>query len=495
MSTSAGSSIAVEQQQHNVNNLLSNVNASTISILLIFGSITFATISLGARSFLLGDTIPIRAAIKATSSSSYNYNNSSNNGNVALQPTFLSIYITLWQLMILGIILFITYIIEHSPPFPNDVRSEFDSDYMMFLIIIMCFIAGFSVKKCSDTNDGDAAANTAINKKKIETLSSLHRNKDTNKKEDGQQINLEDSTTTDNTKSDTTKLTKDDNDDDTDDDEGSYENKSTESQSQVNKNMDTILLDEDLFNTTISGSNSTAYTKNNNSSVTSNDSISGQVKIEEATSDNDILNINQTLEWKGWMSLCFILYQYTNAGHGYYNTSSAVVMQQSQETSISSNSSSDDIVEIVNLGRIIPSMFLFISGYTHFTYFYTTSNYNMNHILRTIFKLNFMCFLLCITHSNPYILYYICPLHSYYFLGIFVLMRYRNREWNYNRWMLRFKLFIGGVVIFVLFDLSPSFSGTLFKLLHLPFFTVGPMGMNGAKLGPMWEWYFRTSVS
>ena len=140
MSTSAGSSITVEQQQqHNVNNLLSNVNASTISILLIFGSITFATISLGARSFLLGDTIPIRAAIKATSSSSYNYNNSSNNGNVALQPTFLSIYITLWQLMILGIILFITYIIEHSPPFPNDVRSEFDSDYMMFLIIIMCF--------------------------------------------------------------------------------------------------------------------------------------------------------------------------------------------------------------------------------------------------------------------------------------------------------------------------------------------------------------------
>ena len=39
-----------------------------------------------------------------------------------------------------------------------------------------------------------------------------------------------------------------------------------------------------------------------------------------------------------------------------------------------------------------------------------------------LWRMNFFVFLLCMTMNNPYIVYYICPLHTAYFLVTYATM-------------------------------------------------------------------------
>ena len=41
-----------------------------------------------------------------------------------------------------------------------------------------------------------------------------------------------------------------------------------------------------------------------------------------------------------------------------------------------------------------------------------------------MWRLNFSVFWLCLAMNNTYILYYICPLHTFFFLVVFFTMRF-----------------------------------------------------------------------
>jgi hypothetical protein len=43
-----------------------------------------------------------------------------------------------------------------------------------------------------------------------------------------------------------------------------------------------------------------------------------------------------------------------------------------------------------------------------------------------VWRLNFLVALLCLTMGNPYVLYYICPLHTFFFFLVYAFMAVRG---------------------------------------------------------------------
>lgn len=89
-------------------------------------------------------------------------------------------------------------------------------------------------------------------------------------------------------------------------------------------------------------------------------------------------------------------------------------------------------------------------------------------------------------HGNTYILYYICPMHTFYFLMVYSTM-YVFSKWNTTKWGIRFKLLALAVFIYLVWDFDSGLFDTLF-------FWLGTDKVIGAKNGSLYEYYFRTSL-
>ena len=92
--------------------------------------------------------------------------------------------------------------------------------------------------------------------------------------------------------------------------------------------------------------------------------------------------------------------------------------------------------------------------------------------------------------GNRWILYNICPLHSYFFLLVYATMSLQRRNINYTKYGLRIKILCLGLFVFAVWDLGLG----LFTLTNRPFFARGPEGLKGAPFGPLWEFYYRTHL-
>jgi len=172
-------------------------------------------------------------------------------------------------------------------------------------------------------------------------------------------------------------------------------------------------------------------------------------------SENEVLNRYQTEEWKGWMQFTFLLYHYMHA------------------------------TEVYNGIRIMITCYVWMTGFGNFSFFYMTNDYSLPRILQMLWRLNFLVLFLCLTHGNPYILYYICPLHTYFFFMVYAVMSI-GKERNYTKWWIRIKLAILAIIIFLIWDVDLG----IFERLHQ--FFLGYEPVVGASMGTMWEWYFRS---
>jgi len=180
---------------------------------------------------------------------------------------------------------------------------------------------------------------------------------------------------------------------------------------------------------------------------------------DENSPDNAILNRYQTEEWKGWMQFIFLLYHYMYA------------------------------VEVYNGIRVMITCYVWMTGFGNFMFFQKTNDYSLHRILQMLWRLNFLVLFLCLTHGNRYILYYICPLHTYYFLMVLGVM-YVGKERNHTRWWMRTKLGVLAIIIFIVWDCESYFG--IFNLLHQLF--LSDESVEGARMGTMWEWYFRSTL-
>mmetsp|Transcript_26366 Transcript_26366/g.72453 ORF Transcript_26366/g.72453 Transcript_26366/m.72453 type:complete len:1010 (-) Transcript_26366:383-3412(-) len=179
--------------------------------------------------------------------------------------------------------------------------------------------------------------------------------------------------------------------------------------------------------------------------------------VAKANDKTEVLNRNQTEEWKGWMQFMFLLYHYYHAE------------------------------EVYNSIRIMITCYVWMTGFGNFSFFYLKADYGIIRVLQMLWRLNFLVLFLCLTQGTTFILYYICLLHTYYFFMVYVVMRIGNKM-NYTKWWIRTKLAVLGAVIYLVWDCDLG----LFKLIHYPFF--GETPMMGATGGSMWEWYFRSSL-
>jgi hypothetical protein len=179
--------------------------------------------------------------------------------------------------------------------------------------------------------------------------------------------------------------------------------------------------------------------------------------VKESNDATEILNRDQTEEWKGWMQFMFLLYHYFHAEPVY------------------------------NSIRIMITSYVWMTGFGNFSFFYLKADYGWVRVLQMLWRLNFLVLFLCLTQGTTYILYYICLLHTYYFLMVYFTMRIGS-SYNHTKWFVRGKMAVLALIIFVVWDVDSG----LFKIIHYPFLGTNPI--LGANNGGMWEWYFRSSL-
>ena len=128
-----------------------------------------------------------------------------------------------------------------------------------------------------------------------------------------------------------------------------------------------------------------------------------------------------------------------------------------------------------------------MTGFGNFSFFYMKQDFGIVRVLQMLFRLNFLVLILMMTLGNTYMLYYICPLHTFFFFMVYVIM-YIKPEWNHTEDKIRVKLMVAGLAIYLVWDLGPACRWPyIFGLLH-----TGPM--IGATGGAQWEWYFRSTL-
>jgi hypothetical protein len=130
--------------------------------------------------------------------------------------------------------------------------------------------------------------------------------------------------------------------------------------------------------------------------------------------------------------------------------------------------------------------YVWMTGFGNFSFFYMKQDFGWLRVAQMMWRLNFAVLLLMWTHGNTYILYYICPMHTFYFLMVYLTM-FLFSSVNHTKWGIRVKLMVLGVLIYIVWDVNNGLFDILFGFL-------GTDSIVGAKGGSVWEYYFRTSL-
>lgn len=108
-----------------------------------------------------------------------------------------------------------------------------------------------------------------------------------------------------------------------------------------------------------------------------------------------VLNRDQTDELKGWMLLVILIYYMTGA---------------------------DRVMPIQMHIKVLISAYLFLNGYSHFTFMWQTGNAGIVRFLQVMFRTNFITVILCFCMNRPYQFYYFVPLISFWICMVYFLL-------------------------------------------------------------------------
>lgn len=102
------------------------------------------------------------------------------------------------------------------------------------------------------------------------------------------------------------------------------------------------------------------------------------------------------------------------------------------------------------------------------------------------FRLNFLVTCLCVTVSNEYMLYYICAMHSYWFISVYIFMGVL-KSWNTDSKKMAVKFGAYFVINCIIFEIE-AVKTNIFK----PFSFL--LKYTDGKHDPMHEWAFRLGL-
>ncbi|XP_065642159.1 LOW QUALITY PROTEIN: uncharacterized protein LOC136071761 [Hydra vulgaris] len=166
-----------------------------------------------------------------------------------------------------------------------------------------------------------------------------------------------------------------------------------------------------------------------------------------------LLNRDQTEEWKGWMQVMFVWYHYFRAAETY------------------------------NAVRVYIAAYVFMTGFGNFSFFWVRKDYSLRRVLKLLFRLNFLVAVVVLVTDNQYILYYICGMHTFWFVTVYIMMR-PFHELNHVKKVMLAK-FVYILVIYVIFDVP-----NVAQYVFLPFSNLlgygDPPTLN--------EWIFRSGL-
>lgn len=145
-----------------------------------------------------------------------------------------------------------------------------------------------------------------------------------------------------------------------------------------------------------------------------------------------------------------------------------------------------EAAEVYNTIRVMITCYIWMTGFGNFVFFTKSGDFGPVRLLHMLWRLNAAAALLCWTLGNPYILYYICPLHTFYFLFSYAVMALKP-SWNKVPRLLRGKLMAAGILVFLVWDAPFGIFGRLFGWL-----SAAPA--VGAASGVIYEWYFRSGL-
>lgn len=433
--------------------------------------------------------------------------NSSFKKKMQLEMSFVSIYTLLHHLSIIGFIIFIIYIIENHPPFPNSQRYDFDVDMFVFLILLCVIVAIFSIKKnpgfedkndLLDHNDKNKGGMRQQKQQRIRDHNQIIDSKSissSSTKSHDEFVNMQTLNSTRRRFAPSSVISSDQSiqsDELISLLEKDIENGSRNGSVAVNRDRENVqkvptsasisstpvkadeILDEILLDEMKSVAKS---------AVSTNSDVLSDLPVFSPNMDSDILNVHQSLELKGFMTICFLLYQFSNA-YSYESTTYLDVNQGTEEMG-EDNSTTDGVNYYYNISRIFVTAFLFLTGYGHAMFFYRQKDYSMSRLIRVLFRMNFSGMLLCLALGKPYIFYQACWLHTYFFLFIYATMKWKNEK-NYTKYGLRLKIFFLAIIIFLFWDCDNA----LWKV-HVILFGPSQQSVEGAPYGQIWEFYFR----
>ena len=65
---------------------------------------------------------------------------------------------------------------------------------------------------------------------------------------------------------------------------------------------------------------------------------------------------------------------------------------------------------------------VFISLLGNFSYFWIKKDYSLFRLLRMMFRLNFLVFMVMAVTRNEFVRYYVCAMHTYWFITVYVML-------------------------------------------------------------------------
>ena len=139
------------------------------------------------------------------------------------------------------------------------------------------------------------------------------------------------------------------------------------------------------------------------------------------SSDTPFLPRDITEEWKGWMQAVILIYHYTGASQTLW---------------------------IYQLIRLMVASYLFMTGYGHTLYFLQKNDYSLKRVTNVLLRLNLLSCVLPYAMRTDYMFYYFAPLTSFWFLIVYLTMRFQHEKNSSTLFVL------GKIAISLIFTLA-----------------------------------------
>jgi hypothetical protein len=119
--------------------------------------------------------------------------------------------------------------------------------------------------------------------------------------------------------------------------------------------------------------------------------------------------------------------------------------------------------EWYNWIRIYIACYVWMTGFGNFSFFWVRKDFSAWRAVKMLFRLDFLVLVVCAAVSNEYMVYYICAMHTYWFISVYCVMGVFS-SWNQSRVHMAAKLLIYAAFNAIIFDV-PSVAGYVFRPL------------------------------